>query len=889
MLLTLAACSGGSGSSGSDRDGETNSVATGVEFVYSGPAPIDTAFKTEFYDNLVNDDRCGSCHSVGGVGGLAFVNQNDVNDARVNALGIVNLLDPEASAIFAKVAGGHQCWRGASSAQSCAELIESWIRNWSDADSGGIAEVQLLPRRILEPVATKLFPSAYSDTAFNDVGGLHDILETNCGTCHSDTSSVRQAPFFASADEQTAYEAAITKIDLNDETDVLSDARSRLVLRLRDESHNCFGECDVAAQTILDAIVDIVTGIPTPAMLDPALVISTAQVLDTDGIAVSVGGRFEDNIIAKWEFGEGSGTTAVDTSGVSPEIFLNLTGEYEWLGIGGIRFEGGKAQATTEDSLKIFDQLTGVGEYSIEAWITPFNVVQEDASIVSYSGGSSIRNFMLSQSLYNYEAYNRGSATNNSSGGDPALVTDDDDEIAQASLQHVVVTYKANEGRRIYVNGVFTDVDDEQGGGNLNGWNDDFAFVLGNDASGSNPWSGNMRMVAIHNRALNDIQILQNFNVGVGQVYYMLFSVSELIDEEGVCHVGSGASRINYCYIGFEVSQIDSYSYLFNTPFFITLNEGSFPSGFSIRGMRVGINGRLIDRGQAFTAIDTTVTSGTYTSGGQLLADIGTIFAVEAGASTDAFFLAFEDFNGNIGVQTPTPTSSFVYNVDGPQQPDVGLKNFDGINQALSAITTVPTADVYSTFSSIRRSLPAVADFQAYFASHQMAVTQLAIAYCDALVNDAAKRDAFFIGDASPVGFNTPFNFAVAADSVTDAQWMNQVIYPLLEAVSTYDVGDTDFVLSTEPVRDENTDTNYSDDVGPAAELLVLITDTNNLKPYEWNGSAYVSDPDDILDGLARCDDVTTGSPESCSVARTAEVVKAVCATAIGSAAVMMK
>ena len=39
------------------------------------------------------------------------------------------------------------------------------------------------------------------------------------------------------------------------------------------------------------------------------------------------------------------------------------------------------------------------------------------------------------------------------------------DEDAQAALQHVVMTYSPVEGRRIYVNGVYTGDVDAQGGG----------------------------------------------------------------------------------------------------------------------------------------------------------------------------------------------------------------------------------------------------------------------------------------------------------------------------------------------------------------------------------------------------------------------------------------
>ena len=55
--------------------------------------------------------------------------------------------------------------------------------------------------------------------------------------------------------------------------------------------------------------------------------------------------------------------------------------------------------------------------------------------------------------MYNYESFNRSTVTDDNNAGEPVVSTEDDDELVQATLQHVVVTYDAVEGRRIYVNG----------------------------------------------------------------------------------------------------------------------------------------------------------------------------------------------------------------------------------------------------------------------------------------------------------------------------------------------------------------------------------------------------------------------------------------------------
>ncbi len=146
---------------------------------------------------------------------------------------------------------------------------------------------------------------------------------------------------------------------------------------------------------------------------------------------------------------------------------------------GGVKFTGGSAAAIPSTSSKLRDILSAAGEYSIELWVTPLNVSQEDASIVSYSGISSNRNFMVSQTLNYYESYNRSSATDSS--GSPVVSTVDagEDFEARASLQHVVVTYDSVNGRQIYVDGVSSELADAAGGGTLNNWNEQFAVVFG--------------------------------------------------------------------------------------------------------------------------------------------------------------------------------------------------------------------------------------------------------------------------------------------------------------------------------------------------------------------------------------------------------------------------
>ena len=94
-----------------------------------------------------------------------------------------------------------------------------------------------------------------------------------------------------------------------------------------------------------------------------------------------------------------------------------------------------------------------------------------------------------------------------------------------------------------------------------------------------------MQLVAIHNRALTLEQIQQNFAAGVGERYFLLFSVSHLVD-------------VPQAYIMFEASQLDSYAYLFTKPTFISLDPNASLANIDIKGIRIGVNGAEAKVGQ---------------------------------------------------------------------------------------------------------------------------------------------------------------------------------------------------------------------------------------------------------------------------------------------------
>lgn len=744
--FALTGCGGGADTSENPVT-DPNSGASS----YSGPPPANgdvQAFKVSLWEHVHVQDRCGGCHNANGQQ-PNFARSDDVNLAYQAAQSVVDLANPSQSRMVTKVGGGHNCWLANTSA--CVDIMTGWIQDWAAfSNAGGASVVALKAPPEKDAGASKRYPA----TPPSEYAAVHGLLTQYCAGCHVPTVATPQSPYFAVANLADSYEAAKTKMNLD------NPDRSRFYLRLHDEAHNCWDDCAANSSEMLAAITAMADAIPKTA-IDPSLTLSKALKL-LDGTVASGGNRFDANVIALYQFKNETpnDTVAFDTSGVEPALNLNLIGtskdpKVEWVGGWGIKLlKGQKAQGFTSTSKKLHDRIGLTGEYSIEAWVVPGNVTQEDASIVSYSGGANSRNFALGQTLYDYDVFARSSAT--AATGAPALSTPDADEVLQAALQHVVVTFSPVNGRKLYVNGVDTGIVDGQGGGTIGSWDDSFALVLGNDAANNRPWAGTVRFLAIHDRVLTLAQIKQNFDVGVGQKYFLLFGISHL-------------TGVAQSYIMFEASQYDSYSYLFSNPKFISLDPNARPGSIAIRGMRIGINGAEPHVGQAYKTLDTTITDAGYTSlAGFPLSRMGTIIGLEQGPDSDEFFLCFDQLGTHQNVCSQDAAPVTVPKLSEPDGADLGVRTFDEISATFSKLTGVPesNASVRSVTTSVRQSLPAGADIRAFLASHQASIAQLAIQYCHVMTNDPTLRTSFY----------APFNFPSTLLAANASQLVNPVV-----------------------------------------------------------------------------------------------------------------
>jgi len=842
--VLITGCGSGSAAK-TTTNPDTNTGTTSPDsFTYKGQKPASNPdilkFQTSLWINIAREDRCGGCHNATGQV-PRFARADDINLAyeALVSNGLVTLSNPSQSVIVDKVSKGHNCWL--PNAAACGDTLVSWINNWAGPVTTTANSVVLIAPPEKDVANSKTFPKDSSGFATT----VYPVLTEYCSRCHSETAVTKQQPYFAQFDSQVtqsspnyqaiytanlaiAYDAAKTKIRLD------NPAQSRFVQRLRADSHNCWSDCAANAAEMEAKITAFASAIPA-VKVDPALVISQSVGL-SDAFVLTSGGRVDTNLIAKYEFKSGKGTIAYDTSGVEPAAHLNLLGNVGWSSAWGIKVkETGRAQATTATSRKFFDLIRASGEYSIEAWVIPDNVTQgandnNPARIVTYSGSAMERNFSLGQYEYNYSFLNR---TDKSDGnGLKELHTKDADQKLQATLQHVVVTYDQTNGRRIYVNGEFTGDADPSKGAVLKDWDSSYALALGNEVSGDlrTQWQGNIRFLGVHKRAMTAEDIKANYKVGVGAKYLLLFNVSSLI--------GTPDS-----FLVFEVQQFDDYGYLFANPFFTNLKGTPIAGNIPLKGIRIGINGEEPVTGQVFTNLNTSLKTTAMVGGRQTLSTLGTVIELKAGPDQDQFFLTFDQIADKTFARTaPTPPPEATP-ADIPNQPLIGLHRFAEINAALSTMTGIPATNtsVKTTYMKVQQQLPTLANLDGFLAAQQMGITQLAVAYCNALVGNSSApnslRDAYFAG----------FNFALPATTAFSPSSRTQIIEPLLKRLIATEINGT--ALSTQ------------------ANPALLRTELNKL-----------------IDTMTVC-----ANSNNCAADRTLTTVKATCSAAMGSAVMLLQ
>jgi hypothetical protein len=301
-------------------------------------------------------------------------------------------------------------------------------------------------------------------------------------------------------------------------------------------------------------------------------------------------------------------------------------------------------------------------------------------------------------------------------------------------------------------------------------------------------------------------------------------------------------TNVPQSYVVFEAAIFDTYAYLFKKPFFISLDGTAQPNGIDLEHIRIGINGAEAHVGQSFAKVDTAISATLYDPAtGQVLANLGGVLPLEKGPTLDEFFLTFDRIGANTYSRPAAPTPPSPVPVDLAPASDIGVRTFDEISATMATLTGVSQLDtgVQTTFGNLRQSLPTTPQLEAVLASHQVSIAQLAIEYCNAVVENTTARNALWGGS---------FNWS-NPPSVAFPGSQNALFDPLLNRV----LGTTQ--IETQPAR-----------AAVVAELDQLV-----------NGIPG----DATRPGLAN-----TGANDA---QRTEDIGKAVCSAVLGGAAMLVQ
>lgn len=563
---------------------------------------------------------------------------------------------------------------------------------------------------------------------------VHPLTVQYCATCHDGSTGIGR-PDIAHPDTAMAYSAVWDSQKVN----LTQPYASRLVQRLVMDGHFCWSDCASDGETMRAAIAmwSVLVGSSGGGGQQS---IASGQLTLADGVEGGGNLRFDDAVIARWEFAEGSGTVAADTSGVMPAMDLQLSG-VDWIGGGGIEIKSGSAMATQAASRKLYDRIadpaTGSQEYSVEAWIFTNEIDQRGpARIITYSKDTGVRNFTLGQQNYTFALRNRSDAPGISRNGTPTFYTDHNDRDVEVALQHVVMTFDQTNGRRMYVNGEWTEDVDPKGPGSLTRWDPSHQFLIGNELTQNRLWKGQVLFAAIHERALTPTEIQSHNLAGVEERFLLRFDVAQWTGQTGSV-------------IEMSVGDFDAYSYVFGNPTYV----GPVGSGITIKNLRIMVNGQVPAPGQAFQTVDAVISQSP-----QLLSNRASIIGKDQGPENDVFSIVFEVLGDNtspiVGNNAPVTPGGF----STEPLPQTGLRNFDQINNTMSALTGVPRDDrrVERTFEGLTQQLPGSNDLRGFVSSHQVGAFKLGIEYCDRMVESRTRREAIF---------GTGFNFR--ADTFT--------------------------------------------------------------------------------------------------------------------------
>ncbi len=272
---------------------------------------------------------------------------------------------------------------------------------------------------------------------------------------------------------------------------------------------------------------------------------------------------------------------------------------------------------------------------------------------------------------------------------------------------------------------------DPQKGGTISNWDNTFALVLGNEVSGDRPGRDSSSSSPSTAARLSAAQVHAELQRRRWRALLHAVRVASV-------------TGVSQSYVMFTVSQYDSYSYLFYQPTFISLDPTVTPSNLPsipVQGIRIGINGTIPQVGQAYIPLNTTDHRGQlHPDRARCCRTSAPSSALQSGPLTDQFFLTFDELGSQTDVVVePTPTTPRACRRAGGRRHRREDLRSRSIRPCRRSRACRPSnATVVTTYQAVQQQLPPIPTLEGFSSANQIGVAQLAIQYCNEMVNNPA-------------------------------------------------------------------------------------------------------------------------------------------------------
>lgn len=207
-----------------------------------------------------------------------------------------------------------------------------------------------------------------------------------------------------------------------------------------------------------------------------------------------------DGLLVRYIFDEGKGDIVHDTSEFGDPMDLTIAdlGAVKWIAGGGLFINQSTILAADSPATKIIDAVRETKELTVVAWVKHGNKDQGGAArIVSISVDTGPRNFLLGQEAEGYQVRLRTSNTDLKPEKEKRIIVPDG--VITNEMSRLVYVFDASGDSTLYLNG--KEIGTVNIGGDFSTWDDSYTLGLGNEHTLDRPWLGEIRLVAIYNKA----------------------------------------------------------------------------------------------------------------------------------------------------------------------------------------------------------------------------------------------------------------------------------------------------------------------------------------------------------------------------------------------------